>query len=159
MDYRKLILISMIVCFLSLSSVSASWNGLTSYSDGDCDIFSITCPSGQKNAGEIEHKDEVFISTQSSKSPYHSIVVSEIDDDEIDSLYDDYDIVDNVDNGDFKAYKLEEDLISNGTIAIYTDGDYKYLLEMKHKGCPYDDDQFQDDIDTLESVANSIYRK
>lgn len=159
MDYKKLILISIIVCFLTLSAVSASWHGLTSYSDGECGLFSVSCPSGYKNGGEIQHDNDVFISTSPGKFPYHSIVIEEIDDEDIDNLYDDYDIVDSVDHGDFKAYKLEESTLHNGTVAIYTDGDYKYILEMEHKGCPYDDSQFEDDVDTLEHIANSLYRK
>lgn len=159
MDYKKLIIISMIICFLSLSSVSASWHSDTSYRDGECEEFSISCPYGYKNGGEIQHDNDVFISTEPMKFPYHSIVVEEIDEGDIDTLHDDYDIVDSVDNGDFKAYKLEEDILHNGTIAIYDDGEHKYILEIEHKGCPYDDGQFEDDVDTLESIANSIYRK
>lgn len=159
MEYKKLIIISMIICFLTLSSVSASWHSDTSYRDGECELFSISCPFGYKNGGEIQHDSDVFISTEPMKFPYHSIVIEEIDDEDINSLYDDYDIVDSVDNGDFKAYRLEEGILHNGTIAIYTDGDYSYILEMEHKGCPYDDDQFEDDVNTLERIANSLYRK
>ena len=149
----------MIICFLSLSFVSASWHSDTSYMDGECELFSVSCPYGYKNGGEIQHDSQVFISTEPMKLPYHSIIVEEIDDEEIDNLYDDYDIVDNVDNGDFKAYKLEEDILYNSTIAIYADGDYKYILQIEHKGCPYDEDQFDEDVDTLEHIANSLYRK
>ena len=159
MTIKKIIIISMFICLLSLSSVSASWHSDTKYHDGECELFSVSCPYGYKNGGETQHDSSVFISTAPMKFPYHSIVIKEIDDEDIDNLYDDYDIVDSFDNGDFKAYRLEEGTLHNGTIAIYNDGDYNYIFEMEHKGCSYDDKQFEEDVDTLEHIANSLYRK
>ena len=159
MEYKKLIIISMILCLLSMSFVSASWHGMTSYKDGDCELFSITCPPGYKNAGEIEHKDEVYISTNTAKSPRHYIVIEEIDEDDINRLYDNYDIVDTVDEGDFKAYKIDTALYKKESIATYYENGYNYLLKIDHQGCEYDDAQFKNDVSLLRSIAYSIYRK
>lgn len=162
MENNKMIfmaLIVVIVGLLSMSIVSASWHGLTSFRDGECELFSIACPYGYKNAGEIEHRSDVYISTNTAKSPRHYMVIEEIDDDEIDGLYDRYDIVDTVDEGDFKAYRIDTAHYKKETIAIYYDGGYTYLLELEHQGCDYNDDQFRDDVDLLRTTAYSIYRK
>ena len=159
MDFKKFIIFLILAAFVSVSFVSASWHSDTSYRDGECELFSVSCPIGYKNGGEIQHDSEVFISTEPFKFPYHSIVVREIDDEGINNLYDDYDIVDVVDNGDFKAYRTDEGVISNETVTIYSDSGHDYILKLEHKGCPYDDDQVEDDVDTLDRVANSLYRK
>ena len=72
-------------------------------------------------------------------------------------------VVDTVDEGDFKAYKTWDDRHSenygNTTYAYYSDGQYEYQLELEHKGCPYDDAQFKEDVELLKDVAHSIKRK
>ena len=159
---NKLIIIGLIVIIvglLSISIVSASWYGMTSFRDGDCELFSITCPYGYKNAGEIEHKTDIYISTSPTESPRHCMVIDEIDEDEINGLYDRYDIVDTVDEGDFKAYRIDTALYKKETISTYYKDGYYYLLDLDHQGCEYDDNQFRKDVNLLRTTAHSIHRK
>ena len=86
MDFKKFIIFLILAAFVSVSFVSASWHSDTSYRDGECELFSVSCPIGYKNGGEIQHDSEVFISTEPFKFPYHSIVVREIDDEGINNL-------------------------------------------------------------------------
>lgn len=156
---KKYILFLIVVVLLSMSMVSASWHGMTSFRDGDCELFSITCPYGYKNGGEIEHRSDVYITTKPSKSPRHYMVIEQIDEDEINNLYDKYDIVDTVDEGDFKAYKISTELYKKETIAIYYKDGYNYILKLDHQGCEYDDNQFRSDVSLLRTTAHSIHRK
>ncbi len=163
MESKKILILIVLVGFISICFNSTVFG----YANGECDLFSIDCPEGYHNAGELTYNESLFIATPGYERPYHSIHVNQIGVSYVDSFIDfddeEIEVVDTVDEGDFKAYKTWDDRHSenygNTTYAYYSDGQYEYQLELEHKGCPYDDAQFKEDVELLKDVAHSIKRK
>ena len=166
MSYKKLILaVLFLFCIgMIISSVSA---GLFGYDHGECDLFKIDCPDGYYNAGELEYKESLFLSTASYKRPYYAFRVESIgiSQDNFTSFdKEGKSVKDSIKGDDFEAYKTikvgkTHAVDDNSTYLFYHDGNYEYELKMWHTGCPYDDAQFKNDVELLKDVAHSIKRK
>lgn len=164
MDFKKIIFFIVLIGFIGMNAVSA---GLFGYDNGECDLFSIDCPDGYTNAGELDYNESLFLSTASHKRPYYAFTVDSIgisQDNFTDFEKEEKTVEDTLNGDDFEAYKtVETDAIGgyddNSTYLFYHDGNYEYELKMWHEGCPYDDAQFKKDVELLKDVAHSIKRK
>lgn len=164
MDFKKYVLLMVLIGFISISSVSA---GLFGFGNGECDLFKIDCPEGYHNAGELDYNESLFLSTASHERPYYAFRVESIgiSQDNFTDFEKEGTIVEStIKSDDFEAYKTIENngvhySDDNTTYMFYHDGNYEYELKMWHDGCPYDDAQFKKDVDLLNGVAHSIKRK
>ncbi|MBO7716686.1 MAG: hypothetical protein J6S85_24180 [Methanobrevibacter sp.] len=158
--YKILFLLIIIGAILiSMNAVSSGWFG---YDNGECDLFYIDCPEGFSNAGEIDHDDFVYISTDPSKTPYHSLNIYQNGtsswsrmggDEDFESTYN---IDDTFEEDNLTVYQINE---LEETFAFYSNEGYTYKLDLKHYGCSYDNAQFKQDIELLKNVTNSIKHK
>lgn len=151
MKYLKYIFLASIVLFFT---ISVAFGGLFGYNDGECDLFSITPPSDYHNAGELTYKDSLFLSTASHKTPYHAFRVDIVGD-----MNEDFKFSDSKEDGNFKFYRGTDDGVGNHTYAFYSHGNKIYKIDLWHKGCPYDDSQFNSDVSLIKSIAYSIKEK
>ena len=155
--FLLLILIGMVV--ISMNNVSSGWFG---YDNGECNLFYIDCPEGYSNAGETDHDDFVFISTDPSKTPYDVLCIYLNGTDSWSRMGGDYDFEStyNIDDmfkeGNFTAYKINEE---ETTYAFFSTNGDTYKLDLKHSGYQYDDAQFKKDVVLLKNVTHSIKRK
>lgn len=162
-SFKTFFILIIFLGLISISVVSAGWFG---YDHGECDLFSITPPEGFHNAGEMTYNESLFLSTNPTEHPYHSLHVYQIGIGYVDKFIDfdeeNIEVLDTVDEGNFKAYKTydsHQHYKENTTYVYYNDGKYEYQLELSHDYCTYDDAQFKEDVKLLKEVASSIKRK
>lgn len=155
--------------------VNAGW---FRYDDGECKNFSITCPEGYDNSGIDDTDDDfVWISTNVSERPYHTLIMYDMTKEEYDT---------NMNrtiesNATVKVFKDEKedntriietqtevhnslhadvvDVIVNDTTAYLAKDGYYYNVSIDHEDCSFDENEFDNDTGIIKDIYNSIKRK
>lgn len=172
---NKIYILIIIIIITSFTTVNAGWFG---YDDGECKIFQITPPEGYYNhVNELDHDENLWL-IKSSNEEKHELSLWEINKEEFEEtsynythnkitgkLYSDNTLnLTNITEDTiiirYQTHEIDNDSeIINTTRALFKKDNHYYILQIAHKNCLFDDDEYNKDVENIEEMIDSLKRK